>query len=75
MTQDPNSTWLTLVMHELRTPLTAASGYLELAHTIARQRQATPGATAPSSLDHLEVCLRLAAQELDFATPCSLIWR
>jgi signal transduction histidine kinase len=68
MTQDPNSTWLTLVMHELRTPLTAASGYLELAHNIARQRQTTPGATAPSSLDHLEVCLRLAAQELDFAT-------
>lgn len=68
MTQDPNYSWLTLVMHELRTPLTAASGYLELAHNIARQRQTTSGATAPSSLDHLEVCLRLAAQELDFAT-------
>ncbi len=67
MTDDPNSTWLTLVMHELRTPLTAAIGYLELAHNIARQRQTTPGATAPSSLDHIGVCLRLATQELDFA--------
>ena len=68
MTQDPNSSWFTLVMHELRTPLTAATGYLELAHTMARQVRTTLGATAPSSLDHLEVCLRLAAQELDFAT-------
>jgi len=68
VTQDPNSSWFTLVMHELRTPLTAATGYLELAHTMARQVRTTLGATAPSSLDHLEVCLRLAAQELDFAT-------
>ncbi len=68
MIPDPNSSWLALVIHELRTPLTAASGYLELAHNIARQRQTTPGATVPSSLDHLEVCLRLAAQELDCAT-------
>ncbi len=68
MTLDPNPSWLTLVMHELRTPLTAATGYLELAHNIARQRRTTLGATAPSSLDHLERCLTLAAQELDFAT-------
>ena len=68
MTSDPNSSWLTLVMHELRTPLTAATGYLELAHTIARQVRTAQGATAPSFLDHLERCLTLAAQELDFAT-------
>jgi len=68
MTHDPNSSWLTLVMHELRTPLTAATGYLELAHTMARQVRTTLGATAPSSLDQLERCLALAAQELDFAT-------
>ena len=68
MTHNPNSSWLTLVMHELRTPLTAATGYLELAHNMARQVRTTLGATAPSSLDQLERCLALAAQELDFAT-------
>ncbi len=68
MTHDPNSSWLTLVMHELRAPLTAAIGYLELAHNMARQVRTTLGATAPSSLDHLERCLRLAAQEFDVAT-------
>ncbi len=71
MTQDPNSTWFTLVMHELQTPLTAATGYLELAQNIVRQRRTTLGATAPSSLDHLEVYLRLAAQELDVPTNCA----
>ncbi len=68
MTLDPNSSWLTLVMHELRTPLTAATGYLELAHNMERQVRTTLGATAPSSLDHLERCLSLSAQELDVAT-------
>lgn len=68
MTDDPNSSWLTLVMHELRTLLTAATGYLGLAHTMARQVRTTLGATAPSSLDHLERCLTQAAQELDFVT-------
>jgi signal transduction histidine kinase len=68
MTHDPNPTWLTLVMHELRTPLTAATGYLELAHNMARQARTALGAPASSSLDHLERCLTLAAQELDFAT-------
>ena len=68
MTHDPNSSWLTLVMHELRTPLTAATGYLELAHNMARQVRTTLGATAHSFLDSLERCLTLAAQELDFAT-------
>jgi len=67
MTQDPNSPLLMLVMHELRTPLTAASGYLELAHTFTRQRQSTAEEKVPSSADSLEVYLRLAAQELDFA--------
>ncbi len=68
MTHNTNSSWLTLVMHELRTPLTAATGYLELAHNIARQVRTALGATAPASLDHLERCLTLATQELDFAT-------
>ncbi len=67
MTLDSNSTWLMLVMRELRTPLTAATGYLALAYTMARQVETTLGATAPSSLHHLERCLTLAAQELDFA--------
>ncbi len=68
MTQELNSSWFMLAMHELRTPLSAATGYLELAHNIALQRQTTLEALAPSSPDYLEVCLRLAAQELDFAT-------
>ncbi len=68
MTHDPHSYWLTLVKHELRTPLTATTGYLELAHTMARQARTALGAPAPSSLVHLERCLTLAAQELDFAT-------
>lgn len=68
MTRDQNSSWFKLVMHELRTPLTAASGYIELAHSLARQRRTTLTATAPSSPDYLEICLSLAAQELDFAT-------
>ena len=68
MTHNTNSSWLTPVMHELRTPLTAATGYLELAHTMARQVRTAQGATAPSPLDHLERCLTLATQELDVAT-------
>ncbi len=53
MTHDPNSSWLTLVMHDLRTLLTAAIGYLELAHTMARQARTALGAPASSSLVHL----------------------
>jgi len=68
MTQQTNSPQPSLVIHELRTPLTAAVGYLELAQDLARQVRTAPAATASSTLDQLERCLTLAAQELDVAT-------
>jgi len=68
MTQQTNSPQPSLVIHELRTPLTAAVGYLELAQDLARQVRTAPAAMASLTLDQLERCLTLAAQELDVAT-------
>ena len=75
MTHDPNSSWLTLVMHELRTPLTAATGYLELAHTMARQVRTAQGAQLP----HLWITSNDVSpwrpRNSILRLPCSLICR